>query len=388
MASSGTEITSHDELRSVESDALFMSIGDGAIVANDRGEITRINQKACEILNLKDKDAIGQWYTDVVVAEHPNGERIPNIERPITEAFLTGKTVTGRLRYRRPGLESVIVNLTVSPIILKGQPIGAIEVFRDITKEVALEQAKDEFIALASHQLRTPASGVKQYIGMLMQGYAGKLSPEQKTMVKKAFDSNERQIAIINDLLQVARVDAGKIQLEIKRTDLHSMIIDVINEQTGKLAERQQLVEYSGKSDLKIDADEYYLRMALENLLDNASKYSPRETNIVISVRERDNHISISVSDEGVGIDPHDAENIFNKFYRLTSSISTEPGGTGLGLYWVKKIVELHGGVVRVNHRKPTGTRFTLKLPKQSPNTRHIPVKTLNGTKMRNAKAA
>jgi len=364
-----------DDWTGVESDALFMSIGDGAIVTNDRGEITRVNEKALEILGMEQSDMIGQWYTDVVVAIDEKGDRIPNINRPITEVFLTGRTVTARLKYRRPDQSSVTVALSVSPIMLANRPIGAIEVFRDITKEVELERAKDEFIALASHQLRTPATGVKQYLGMLLQGYAGDLTSEQISMAKKAYESNERQIAIINDLLQVARVDAGEVKLDKKQVDLFQLIQDIINEQKGKLEERKQGIEFDGQLKTVTKVDPGYMRMAIENLLDNASKYSPVKSTIRVKLRRWERRITISVSDEGLGVAPRDKERIFQKFYRLTASTTTSVSGTGLGLYWVKQIVDLHSGTISVKPREPNGTRFTISLPHRT-----VQIKQLNGS--------
>lgn len=346
-----------------EADALFMSIGDGAIVINDRGVINRINQKALDILGLTREAVLGKWYTDVIIAQDEQGERIPNLERPITEVFISGKTISTRLCYRRPNQNPIMVHLSVSPIKLNGKPIGAIEVFRDISEEVELERAKDEFIALASHQLRTPASGVKQYLGMILQGYAGKPTKDQLDMVRRAYDSNERQLAIVNDLLQVARADAGKIKLNKQVTDLHALITDIINEQTGTLKERKQQFHFKGEAKIFADVDAQYLRMAIENLIDNASKYSPEGKPIIIKLRQTDDKTVVSVSDEGVGIETENLKDVFNKFYRLTSANSTHVSGTGLGLYWVKKIVELHGGTVVAKRRRPQGSTFTITLP-------------------------
>lgn len=347
-----------------ESDALFMSIGDGAFVTNSSGEIIRINQTALELLNLKSEEVIGQWYADIIVAEDENGERMVNIDRPMTQVFLTGKPLSAMVKYRRRGQSPINAEMTVSPIVLDGQPIGAIEVFRDVTQEVALDNAKDEFIALASHQLRTPATGVKQYLGMLLQGYVGELTPEQTMMLKHAYTANERQLSIITDLLRVARVDAGEIKLKRKPIRIGFLIEEIIAEHKSSLKERRQTVSYQQDSDFLLNVDPNYMRMAIENIVDNASKYSPEDTTITIKTKSNLKYVSISIEDEGMGIAAEDIDSIFDKFFRLTHESSAEISGTGLGLYWVKEIIDLHGGSIKVESKPQVGTRFTIRIPR------------------------
>jgi PAS domain S-box-containing protein len=229
---------------------------------------------------------------------------------------------------------------------------------------VALNQAKDEFISLASHQLRTPATGVKQYLGMVLQGYAGNISEEQRAFLEQAFGSNERQITIINDLLKVARVDAGEVTLNKEKTDIVPLLQDIINEQAAKFAERDQKLVFEPKqSSLKATIDKANLRMVLENIIDNASKYSPQGKTIEVSAKKSKGVLIITIKDEGVGIAQKDVDKIFAKFSRLDNPLSVVVSGTGLGLYWAKKIIDLHGGTVDVASEVDKGTTFKLNLP-------------------------
>lgn len=230
---------------------------------------------------------------------------------------------------------------------------------------VDLNRSKDEFISIASHQLRTPATGVKQYIGMMLEGFAGEMSPTQTQLLEKAYESNERQLKIVTDLLKVAQVDAGRVMLKKTEVDICEFLCDIIYEHREIFSSRDQTIEIIPLGyELKIELDVTSIRMVVENLLDNASKYSEHGSHIEVSVKEKDDSLLIHVKDEGVGIDPQHKARLFAKFSRLDNSLSTKVGGTGLGLYWAQKIVRLHGGKITYVTNKARGTTFTIKLPK------------------------
>lgn len=344
-------------------DALFLSIGEGAIVTDYGGKISRINQTALDMLGFKADEIMGRWYPEVVIAEDENGRRLPNIERPITEAFLSGETIFKKLYYRRKDGSRVAVALTVSPVILNGKPMGAIEIFRDITEEIRLDKAKDEFISLASHQLRTPATGVKQYLGMLLEGYAGALSSSQQEFITTAHQSNDRQLRIIDDILRVAAADSGNLVLSREKIDLVQLIKSVIHEQSSKFAEDKQTISFISKlPKLEALVDKDLFRMVIENLVDNAHKYTYSGKNIKVHLDESEGQVFIVVQDEGVGIDRFDFDKLFQKFSRLHNPLSVSSGGTGLGLYWVKQIVMLHGGDIEVDSTPGKGTVFSINI--------------------------
>lgn len=231
---------------------------------------------------------------------------------------------------------------------------------------VELNQSKDEFISIASHQLRTPATAVKQYLGMLLEGFVGELPKDQFDMMQKAYQSNERQLKIVSDLLKVAQVDAGKIMFTKDHVNLNSMVYDAIYDMRDMFINRQQEVEFiPGVPDPVVFIDHDSIRMVLDNLIDNASKYSEEHKKIVITVSESANNVMIHVIDDGVGISTRERARLFEKFSRINNPLSTKVGGTGLGLYWAKKIVDLHDGTITVQSRKGEGATFTISLPKQ-----------------------
>ncbi|RTK95045.1 hypothetical protein EKI60_01150 [Candidatus Saccharibacteria bacterium] len=231
-------------------------------------------------------------------------------------------------------------------------------------KNREVQEAKDSLISLASHQLRTPATGVKQFIGMLMDGYAGDVSKEQKRMLQKAYQSNERQLEIINQILHVTRADSGRLVLRKEPVDLHSLIRRVIDEHAGSIKDRQQRVIVSkARAGLSVQADPQYLTMVLDNLLSNASKYSHPRTTIRITTKQSGDTITIAVSDAGVGISDEDMPRLFQKFSRIDNELSIEAGGTGIGLYLCEQVMTLHDGSITVKSTEGEGSTFTVSLP-------------------------
>lgn len=236
---------------------------------------------------------------------------------------------------------------------------------------LSVNRAKDEFISVASHQLRTPATGVKQYIGMVLEGYAGDLNDSQRDMLTKAYESNERQLQIVSNLLRVAQVDAGKVMLRKTEVEMVQLIEDILKEQYSKFAQRDQQCEFIKPSqDVTAYIDKSAFRMVLENIIDNASKYSEEKKTISVGIAKLKDGIRIEVKDQGVGIKDSDQDRLFEKFFRIENPLSTLVGGTGLGLYWAKKIVDLHDGSIRVESEEGKGTTFIITLPlvrKKSP---------------------
>lgn len=227
-----------------------------------------------------------------------------------------------------------------------------------------LSDAKDEFVSMASHQLRTPATTVKQYVSMIAEGYAGDVTEEQRVLLDIAYKNNERQLEIIEDLLRVAKVDGGKVTLQKSSCDVVSQVKKAVDGQAILFENRGQSVVLDA-THKKVFAliDPKLMLMVIENLLDNAGKYSPRGTSITITVAQSGSTTSISFKDSGVGIRKIDLEKLFKKFSRIDNKLSETARGTGLGLYWVKKIIGLHGGSVSVVSKIHKGSTFTITVP-------------------------
>jgi signal transduction histidine kinase len=236
---------------------------------------------------------------------------------------------------------------------------------RAIAKERATEGVKNEFLSLASHQLRTPASNVKQYLGLLLEGYLGKLKPKQIEALEIANKNNEIGINIINDLLDVAKLDLEKIHLNKEPVDIYKLAKEVVDEYRPRLRERRQTIKFDRRVK-KVEAlvDPTYMKSVVENLLDNASKYSPKNSRIIIGIDEKAHKKAIlSIKDEGLGMKKREMVKLFRKFSRIPSEHSRNVEGSGLGLYWVKQIIDLHGGRVIVRSKHGKGSIFIVELP-------------------------
>lgn len=232
-------------------------------------------------------------------------------------------------------------------------------------EERTVQDAKEELLALASHQLRTPATGVKQYIGILREGFAGKLSSEQRKMLDKAYESNERQLATINDMLVVARADASQLKIYPKSIILNELVRSIMDERTNIIFARNQTLKTDiPTKPLRIKADKQYLRMAIENIISNASKYTKSGGQISIKLKENGSYVLIVIRDSGVGVARKDYPLLFKKFSRIPNELTDQVVGSGIGLYLAKKIVELHDGKIEFNSADIRGSVVTISLPK------------------------
>lgn len=233
-----------------------------------------------------------------------------------------------------------------------------------IQKEQAVELAKDELLSLASHQLRTPATGVKQYVGMVLQGFAGKVTSSQRALLEKAYASNDRQLRIINEILHLAKIGSGRIVLAKQPTNLNELVTDIVNEQRQDIdAARHKVTLDLPKTPVSVFSDTHMLRMAIENILSNSIKYTPRSGKIGIKLHTDKTKAYIAFSDTGVGIKPEDKNKIFRQFSRLPNEMTQQVGGTGIGLYLAKHLVELHKGSIEVESEQGKGSTFTITLP-------------------------
>jgi signal transduction histidine kinase len=220
-------------------------------------------------------------------------------------------------------------------------------------------------LALASHQLRTPASGVKQYLGLLNSGMLGELSSEQKSVTQKAYDANERQLEIINEMLYVSKADAGQLVIEPKTFNLTALTQTVIDGFAEQASQKDIRIAFRTKRDYQVTADDRYVTMAVENLISNAIKYSYPSSTVRVGIASRGKMVSLYVKDRGVGIAKHNIEMVFGKFNRVDNPLSHSEGGSGLGLFLARQLARAHGGDVTVESALEKGSTFSMTLPKK-----------------------
>lgn len=239
-------------------------------------------------------------------------------------------------------IEGIVTNL------LHNEAVKAIVTnFRDVTHEKEIDRAKTEFISLASHQLRTPLSAVKWYSEMLIGGDAGQLNETQAKYLREVFSANERMIDLVNLLLDVSRMEMGKLPENPVLVNLPKLANEIIQENMNDITRKKLVVHttFDPKTpDIMIDPK--FIRIILQNLINNAVKYTPENGTISVNVEKKDGHISLVVQDTGIGIPKEDQERVFTKSFRANNAKLMDPYGTGVGLYLTKSIVDqLHGGI-------------------------------------------
>ncbi|HMH31360.1 MAG TPA: ATP-binding protein [Methylomirabilota bacterium] len=348
-------------------EAMFASIGDGAITTDEYGRITRVNPVAQELLGFTEAELIGEWFPKIIVAVNFDDSTIALLDRPITKTFLTGKPVVAKLNYRHKNGHNVPVSITASPIIFEDKPLGCIEVIRDITLEQEIDRMKSEFISLASHQLRTPLSAVKTYTHMLADGYMGKLNPAQKQSLATIISASNRMNELISTLLNITRIESGTIAVTPKSFKLDSAIEDLMPE-LGLMAKDKSIklsfvTRDSYSTSLKTDS--LIFKEIVTNLVSNAIKYTPRSGTVTITLKPRRADIMIEVSDTGWGIPKYSQDQVFSKFFRADNIIKRETTGTGLGLYLVKGLIGALNGKIWFTSEEGSGTHFFFSLPRQ-----------------------
>lgn len=348
-----------------QTEALFESIGDGLLVTDEKGNINRINQVALAILGYAEEEVLGQWFPEFVQAQYEDGKPIIPLERPITRAILTGASISDKIYYMTKSGDRVPVAVTVSPIIVKGKPVGAIEVLRDITREQEIDRMKSDFISIASHQLRTPLSAIKTYTNMLFDGFQGELKPGQMEFLEIILGSVERMNETINMLLNISRIESGSMKIEPQEIDVVRLVKAMHQEQVS-VAEKKKLkmtTSFSHRS-LIITTDPLLLTEVFSNLVSNSIKYTPPEGRIKLVVSGTDRGVVLSVHDNGYGIPEELQGNIFTKFFRAANVTSKEAGGNGLGLYLAKLLAEALGGRLWFESQEGKGSVFYLALPR------------------------
>ncbi len=359
-----------------------------AVVVRDITERKRAYETRFQLASIVESsdDAIIGWSPDLrIVSWNPGAERIYGytaaeiLGRPFPILLPAGRQDEARhlverlqrgehlqnyetVRERKDG-RPIDVSVTVSATRDEaGRITGFSTIARDITERKAIERLKDEFIATVSHELRTPLTAIRGHVELILDGEAGPVTPLQRQFLGVAIQNTDRLAALINDLLDVEKIEAGKMQIRQEPVDVAVILREVVA--TFRLeAERKGLGFREEIADrLVVTGDRDRLIQVFANLVSNAIKYTSHGE-VGVRASRRDGRVAVVVHDTGTGIAAEDRPQLFTKFFRSSDTAVRDAGGTGLGLVIVKGIVERHGGSIELDSEKGSGSRFTVLLP-------------------------
>ncbi len=359
-----------EEEEKARNDALLETIGEGMIALNKQNRIILMNKQAVSLLQYTKEELLGKEIGEVVALAYETGESVPFSQRPEYQALTYGKKIsllTSSLHpmyYVRKDTTRFPAVITSTPVVINNAIVGTITVFRDSAREEEVERMKTEFISLASHQLRTPLSRIKWFGEMLLAGDAGTLTSEQRDFVNNIAISTGGMIELVDSLLNISRIESGKIVIDPKPTNMKDFIGGIITELSVEIQEKHLNIIFNINGELpNVIVDQRLIRQVYVNLLRNAIKYSPDGSEISVSVSQQGEEILSQVADHGYGIPKKQQEKIFHKFFRAENAVRIETDGNGLGLYLVKAIIESLHGKIWFESEENNGTTFSFTLP-------------------------
>jgi PAS domain S-box-containing protein len=347
-----------------EADAILDAAGEAMVLVTPEGVVARVNRRFLEFFDVTWAETAGRAIRRF---HHRIGEVFEDPGR--FDALIDAVLVDGRT-----GRSELIVqawpdrrelDVTTTAVAgAAGELLGFLLAFRDVTHQRAIDRMKSEFVSLASHELRTPLTSIRGYVDLLLEGEVGELNDDQHAFLDIVAGNARRLISLINELLDISRIESGRVTLNRSAVDIGAIARDVATGLWPVLDAKQQALHLEISDDLPaVDGDADRLAQVIGNLLSNASKYTPVGGQIVVTIARDGAELRLAVRDNGIGIGPEDQVLLFTKFFRARNRATEEAGGTGLGLAISRSLVELHGGTIGVESEPGQGSTFTVVLP-------------------------
>lgn len=352
--------------------SIINNLTDGIVeYANDL-RILLLNPEAERLLDVNSSDIAGKSPAELK-------RYFPQKIGPLLKIFgvipsagkIKSKYGDGRTRVEELTLEEPAektLEITTVPILTPGgKLLSNIKILRDITREKIIERLKSEFISIAAHQLRTPLSAIKWALRLILDGDFGALNSQQREYLQSGYDTNERMIKLVNDLLDVSRIEEGRFELILQEEDLASLVETTVASFKDIAAQKNvKLLFIVPKKPLPaIPVDRQKIEMVFQNLIENALAYTPGGGTVRVAIEENDDSLTVSVRDTGIGVPREEQGRLFTKFYRSAGALKIQPGGSGLGLFISRNIVIGHRGSLEVKSEVDKGSMFTVRLPKK-----------------------
>jgi len=354
----------------IRDNAVLRSIGEGLIVIIDvdkGGKIAYVNKTFEDLTGWKEREVLNRSVVDILPREDKEGNIVSFGDRIVTQV-LSGKKVVSDLTspffYLRKNKSKFPVASVITPIIVDKKIVGAVETFRDISKECESDKAKTEFASLVSHQLRTPFATINWYVELLLTQEIGTLNTKQIKYLQEVYKASKRMVALVNVLLSVSRIEMGKSDIEEIPTDIIALADTIFEEE--KLEIKKKHLEIKRMYDAhvpRILADPKQVMIVLQNLINNAVKYTPNKGTLTLTIKIDTDVMNISMTDTGIGIPKKARSKIFTRFFRADNAKEQEPEGIGLGLYIMKAVIDLMGGTIKFTSKEGSGTTFYIAFP-------------------------
>ncbi len=347
-----------------KSQAILESVADGVMVSDSSGRVTLFNAAAERILGVKRGEAIGRPIDDMLgLYSASGGHWVQQVREwhASPEARRSTPVLSQRMEFKT---EKRFVTVKVAPVTMSDEYLGSVSVFRDVTAEVEADRAKTEFISTVSHELRTPMTSIKGYADLLFIGAAGAINENQQRFLSVIKANADRLTVLVNDLLDISRIESGRVKLELKPIRVESLLETVMTSLHGKFAEKHLSAQVGlPEGDMpRVLADRDRVIQILTNLVSNAYQYTLPGGSITVSAHESGPFVQIDVTDTGIGISPENQAKVFERFYRVDDPNVNEFPGTGLGLAIVRSLVEMHEGRIWLESELGKGTTFSFTL--------------------------
>jgi PAS domain S-box-containing protein len=346
-----------------QTEVLLTSVGDGIYGVDSNGRVTFINPSGAQALGFPPERLLGRRAHQEFHAPQEDGAPYPWTGCYITDAIERGAVAAAEEDvYVRPDGTTFPVEITSSPLVDQERVVGAVVVFRDVTQRREVDRIKNEFLSVVSHELRTPLTSIRGSLGLLAGGAAGALTPTAERMTSIALESSERLTRLINDILDIERLQSGTLPMRVGPQSAEELLRASAAEMAEMAREAAVTVQVDPTS-ATVLADRDRIVQTLTNLLGNAVKFSPAGSLVLLSAEEAGGEVHFRVQDAGRGIPEEKLETIFERFEQVDSSDARQKGGTGLGLAISRGIVERQGGRIWAESTFGAGTTMHVALP-------------------------
>ncbi|MBA2279037.1 PAS domain-containing protein [Candidatus Saccharibacteria bacterium] len=377
---SGSALASSLSNEKMKSDIILNTIVDGVMLLDDEQAIQLFNPAAGTITGWEPKEAIGLDYKAVLQLIDDKGIQLDALSDPISKSFSQKITVHDRSTYLQTRSKSILsMDISISPLLDdKGEPRGVVVVFRDISEERKQEAQRADFISTASHEMRTPVAAIEGYLALALNEKVSRVDEKARSFLEKAHESTKHLGELFQDLLTSAKAEDGRLTNHPAVVEM-SEFLETLTDGLKFSAQKKGLgVEFVlGSQDSIIDASStnvvkplYYVHVdpervseVITNIFDNAVKYT-ESGKVTVGLTGDENVVQVRVADTGPGIPTSDVSHLFQKFYRVDNSATRTIGGTGLGLFICRKIIEMYSGRIWVESEIGKGSTFFINIPR------------------------